>query len=123
MFKIRFTILSVLFSNLGFAQLEVHTIDSATKMPHPFVNVMVEKSNKIVAMIYTDADGYVEIYPIDTGRYNISAVGNFGYYDDSLKGILIESNQITKIEMRLRARPDTDRIIIIQHNHPQREQK
>ena len=79
-------------------------IDSKTKEPLPFVNVIIKKDGKMIKGTSTDFDGLYTIKPIPAGEYTIevSAVGYHRFVRDS---ILVKPTGFTVCDVSLGVDP------------------
>ncbi|MFA6923100.1 MAG: carboxypeptidase-like regulatory domain-containing protein [Bacteroidales bacterium] len=102
--KVLYTIAVVLATNIQiFGQsgtLKGKITDNETKEPIPFANVVMEAGGRQVSGTTTDFDGNFTIKPIPPGKYNIKT-SYVGYQPQQLNGVIINSDKITFVEMKL----------------------
>ena len=75
-------------------------IDSKTKEPLPFVNVILKKDGKMIHVSTTDFDGVYTIKPIPSGKYTIE-VSTLGYHRFVREGVLVKPTGFTICDVSL----------------------
>lgn len=75
-------------------------IDSRTKEPLPFVNVILKKDGKMINGSTTDFDGVYTIKPIPSGKYTIE-VSALGYHRFVREGVLVKPTGFTICDVSL----------------------
>ncbi len=75
-------------------------IDSRTKEPLPFVNVILKKDGKMINVSITDFDGVYTIKPIPSGKYTIE-VSALGYHRFVREGVLVKPTGFTICDVSL----------------------
>ncbi|MDD5571840.1 MAG: carboxypeptidase-like regulatory domain-containing protein [Bacteroidales bacterium] len=102
--KVLYTIAVVLATSIQiFGQsgtLKGKITDNETKEPVPFANVVMEAGGRQVSGTTTDFDGNFTIKPIPPGKYNVKT-SYVGYQPQQLNGVVINSDKITFVEMKL----------------------
>jgi outer membrane receptor protein involved in Fe transport len=95
--------LVVLFSTFAMAQsgtLQGKVVDSQTKEPIPFANVVVELGGKLINGGTTDFEGNYKIKPILPGNYDVK-VSYVGYKKKMYQGVVVNANKIMFLDIAL----------------------
>ncbi|MBN4081668.1 carboxypeptidase regulatory-like domain-containing protein [bacterium AH-315-C07] len=119
--RILFTFLISIFSgNILFAQtgtIKGTITDTETGETLPFAAVVVKQDGKQKGGSTTDFDGDYTIKPLNPGNYDLE-VQYVGYNAKILAGVLVKSDRITFLDVKLGSGIDLDEVEIIEYEVP-----
>ncbi|MFH0895058.1 MAG: carboxypeptidase regulatory-like domain-containing protein [Bacteroidota bacterium] len=104
--KLFISVVLVIGANaLGFAQsgaLKGKVIDSQSKEPIPFANIVLETGGRQFTGATSDFDGNYTIKPLPPGKYDVKA-SYVGYKPLQINGVVANSDKITFLDISLDA--------------------
>lgn len=118
--KVLMTIGLLLMANLVLAQgtIKGTVIDSKTKEPVAFANVVATQDGKQIKAGRTDLDGNFTIKPLDVGQYDVS-VSSVGYNPYTWKGFNVKASGVSVCNIEMSSGAVTlDDVIIEDDKNP-----
>ncbi len=82
--------------------LKGRILDSETKEPIPFANVVIEQGGRQCGGGSTDFDGYYTIKPIAPGMYTVKSL-YVGYQPKQINGVTINKNKIRFVDIDMQS--------------------
>ncbi|UTW64599.1 carboxypeptidase-like regulatory domain-containing protein [bacterium SCSIO 12741] len=89
-----FAIVTISNAQVGQGSIKGKVLDSETKEPLPFVNVVVEQNGRIVTGSTTDFDGKYVVKSLSPGKYDLK-VKFVGYQPLMITGVVVNADKIT----------------------------
>ncbi len=106
-----------LHAQVGTGSLKGKISDASTGEALPFVNVVLERQGTQVTGGASDFDGEYFIKPIDPGVYDV-VVTYVGYQPQRQEGVVVSSNKISFLDLKLNAGVELKEFEVIQYNVP-----
>lgn len=104
-------------AQVGTGSLRGTVSDKASGEPLPFVNVVIDNAGNQVAGGATDFDGKYDIKPIPPGTYDV-IVSYVGYQPFKSQGVVINSNKISFLDIKLNAGIELTEFEVVQYTVP-----
>src|SRR5690606_35932189 len=104
-------------AQVGTGSLKGKITDAKSGEPLPFVNVVLERGGQQVTGGASDFDGNYFIRPIDPGSYDV-IVTYVGYQPMRQEGVVISSNKISFLDLKLTAGIELKEFEVVQYNVP-----
>ena len=105
------------FAQTGSGSLQGKVIDKSTGETLPFVNLVVERNGTPVTGGSTDFDGRYSIKPLDAGKYTVK-VSFVGYTAQEIAGVIVSSNKITFLDIKMSSGVDLKIVDIVKYKVP-----
>ncbi len=120
--KLLFVVTTVLIVGAVYAQssgtIRARIIDSESKEPVPFANVVVEVDGNQVTGGTSDFDGICFIKPVPAGRVTVKA-SYVGYSTAQINGVLVLADKIVYLDIEMR--PESvklDEVVVVDYKVP-----
>jgi len=104
-------------AQVGTGSLKGKITDAKSGEPLPFVNVVIERGGQQVTGGASDFDGNYFIRPIDPGTYDV-IVTYVGYQPMRQEGVVISSNKISFLDLKLTAGIELKEFEVVQYTVP-----
>ena len=104
-------------AQVGAGSLKGTVKDKKSSEPLPFVSVVIERGGTQVTGGSTDFDGNYFIKPIDPGTYDV-VIAYTGYQPSRQTGVVINSNQITFLDITLNSGIELVEFEVVEYNVP-----
>ena len=104
-------------AQVGTGSLKGKISDAKTNEPLPFVNVVLERGGQQVTGGASDFNGEYFIKPIDPGTYDV-VVTYVGYQPQRQEGVVVSSNKITFLDLKLNAGVELKEFEVVQYSVP-----
>lgn len=104
-------------AQVGTGSLKGKISDAKTGEPLPFVNVVIERSGQQVTGGASDFNGEYFIKPIDPGTYDV-VVTYVGYQPQRQEGVVVSSNKITFLDLKLNQGVELKEFEVVQYTVP-----
>lgn len=102
----------------GQSALQGSISDNETGEPIPFANVIIFKNGEMITGTTTDFDGRYTIKPIKSGYYDVK-VSFVGYENIEMKGVILNSDQVTYQDFKIQSNALLlQEIQIVEYNTP-----
>ncbi|MDY0216807.1 MAG: mucoidy inhibitor MuiA family protein [Bacteroidales bacterium] len=102
----------------GQSALQGSISDNETGEPIPFANVIIFKNGEMITGTTTDFDGRYTIKPIKSGYYDVK-VSFVGYENIEMKGVILNSDQVTYQDFKIQSNALLlQEIQIVEYNMP-----
>lgn len=111
------TSVTAAMAQVGTGSLKGKITDNKSNEPLPFVNVVLERGGQQVTGGATDFDGNYFIKPIDPGTYDV-LVSYVGYQPYKQVGVVVSSNKITFLDIKLTAGIELKEFEVVQYVVP-----
>jgi outer membrane receptor for ferrienterochelin and colicin len=112
-----FPIVMTVHAQIGKGSIRGKITDNKSGEPLPFVNVILERGGKQITGGSSDFDGAYDIKPIDPGTYEV-VVSYVGYQPYKQVGVVVSSNKITFLDLKLNQGIELKEFEVIQYNVP-----
>ena len=112
-----FPIVMTVHAQIGKGSIRGKITDNKTGEPLPFVNVVLERGGKQITGGASDFDGAYDIKPLDPGSYEV-VVSYVGYQPYKQVGVVVSSNKITFLDLKLNQGIELKEFEVVQYTVP-----